>query len=72
MFFLCTPRSSANKTDRHDITELLLKSGVKHYNPNPNPIILGISRRYRMHNIKCLLNLNLYQQEGLDILFHVR
>jgi hypothetical protein len=24
------------KNDRHDITELLLKSGVKHHNPNPN------------------------------------
>jgi len=24
-FFLCTPVSSTNKTDRHDITEILLK-----------------------------------------------
>jgi hypothetical protein len=32
-----TPVSSTNKTDRHDITEILLKqSGVKHHNHNPN------------------------------------
>jgi hypothetical protein len=23
-----------NKTDRHNMTEILLKSGVKHHNPN--------------------------------------
>ena len=32
-----TPVSSTNKTDRHGITEILLKqSGVKHHNHNPN------------------------------------
>ena len=30
-----TPVSSTNKTDCHDITEILLKIGVKHHNPNP-------------------------------------
>jgi hypothetical protein len=29
-----TPVSSTNKTDRHDITEILLKVGVKCNNPN--------------------------------------
>jgi hypothetical protein len=29
-----TPVSSANKTDRHDITEILLKLALKHNNTN--------------------------------------
>jgi hypothetical protein len=29
-----TPVSSTNKTDRHDTTEILLKSGVKHHKTN--------------------------------------
>jgi hypothetical protein len=29
-----TPVSSTNKTDRHDITEIV-ESGVKHHKPNP-------------------------------------
>jgi hypothetical protein len=33
-----TPVSSTNKSDCHDITEILLKSGVKHNNHDPNPI----------------------------------
>ena len=34
-----TPVSSTNKTDCHDITEIL--SGAKHHNPNPhNPLII--------------------------------
>jgi hypothetical protein len=32
-----TPVSSTNKTARQDKTEILLKSGVKHHNPNPYP-----------------------------------
>jgi hypothetical protein len=28
--------SSTNKTDRHDITNII-ESGVKHHSPNPNP-----------------------------------
>ena len=31
-----TPVSSTNKTDRHDITEILLKVALKYYNPNPS------------------------------------
>jgi hypothetical protein len=27
---------STNKTDYHDITEILLKVAFKHHNPNPN------------------------------------
>ena len=30
-----TPVSSTNKTDRHDITQILLKVAFKHHNPNP-------------------------------------
>ena len=30
----CTPVSSTNKTDRYDITEILLKSWVKHHDHN--------------------------------------
>jgi hypothetical protein len=29
-----TPVSSTNKTDRHDITEIFVESGVKHHKPN--------------------------------------
>jgi hypothetical protein len=28
------PFSIINKTDRHDITEILLQKGVKYHNPN--------------------------------------
>jgi hypothetical protein len=31
-----TPVSSTKKTDCHDITEILLKSGVKHHQTNKN------------------------------------
>jgi len=31
-----TPVSSTNKTDRHDITEILLKVAVSTINPNPS------------------------------------
>jgi hypothetical protein len=34
-FSLGTPVSSNNKTDRRDITEILLESDVKHHKPNP-------------------------------------
>jgi hypothetical protein len=29
-----TPVSSTNKTDRHDITEYIVVSGINHHNPN--------------------------------------
>ena len=32
-----TPISSTNKTDRHDITEILLTVALKHHNTNPDP-----------------------------------
>jgi poly-D-alanine transfer protein DltD len=32
-----TPVSSTNKTDLHDITEILVESGVKHHNTYPLP-----------------------------------
>jgi hypothetical protein len=31
-----TPVSSTNKTDYHNIIEILLKIGIKHHNPNPH------------------------------------
>ena len=31
------PVSSTNKTDIHDITEILLKVALNTKNPNPNP-----------------------------------
>ena len=31
-----TPVSSSNKTDRHDITEILLKVALQHHKPKPN------------------------------------
>ena len=35
-FYPGTLVSSTNETDRHDITEILLKVSLKHHNPNPN------------------------------------
>jgi hypothetical protein len=35
-----SPVSSTNKTDPHDITEILLKSGIKHHKPNLSPQII--------------------------------
>ena len=39
-----SPRTpvSSNKTDRHDITEILLKVVLKHYKPNPIVISLQL------------------------------
>ena len=34
-----TPVSSTNKTDPHDITEILLKVVIKHHKSKPNPLI---------------------------------
>ena len=39
-FSLGTPVSSTNKTNCHDITEILLKVVLKHHNPNPIIIIV--------------------------------
>ena len=35
-FSLGTPVSATNKTDRHDIAEILLKVALNTINPNPN------------------------------------
>jgi hypothetical protein len=35
LVFHGTPISSTNKTDRHDITEILLKVALNTINPNP-------------------------------------
>jgi hypothetical protein len=35
-FSMCTPVSFTNKTDRHNIAEILLKFGIIHQNTNPN------------------------------------
>jgi len=32
-----SPVFSTNGTDRYDITEILLESGIKHHNPNLYP-----------------------------------
>jgi hypothetical protein len=39
-FFLGTLVSSTNKTDGHDITEILLKVALKHDKSNTNPLLL--------------------------------
>jgi len=53
-FSLGTPASSTNKTDRHDITEILFESGVKHHNPNSitTTVLLGliIANIYHYHD----------------------
>jgi hypothetical protein len=35
-----TPVSSTNKTDLHDVTEILYDSGVKHHNPRKAVIVI--------------------------------
>ena len=53
-FSLGTPASSTNKTDRHDITEILFESWVKHYKPNSitKTVLLGtiIANIYHYHD----------------------
>jgi hypothetical protein len=39
-FSLGTPVSSTNKTDRHDIAENVVESGIKHHNPLKNKLAL--------------------------------
>jgi hypothetical protein len=50
-----TPVSTTNKTERHDITEILLKSGVKHRSPNNEPPPLQKIER----NMSLTFNFNL-------------
>jgi hypothetical protein len=38
-FSLGTQVTSSNKIDCYDITEIVLKVTLKHYNPNPYPIL---------------------------------
>jgi hypothetical protein len=40
-FYPGTPVSSTNKTDRHDITEILLKVALNTINQNPRKMALG-------------------------------
>jgi hypothetical protein len=47
VFFSCTSVSSTNKTDRHDITDILLKVACSNHDPNPE--------RYRTHLIEVKL-----------------
>ena len=42
-FYLSIPVSSTNKTDRHDITELLLKVALNTINLNPNQSFISVS-----------------------------
>ena len=37
-----SPVSSANKTDRHDITEMIYESGAKHHKPNHRCFLLNL------------------------------
>ena len=39
VFFSCTSVSSTNKTDRHGMTEILLKVALSIIHHNPSPII---------------------------------
>ena len=62
-FSLGTPVSSTNKTDHHDITEIFLESGVKHYNPSkyylclPYRTLIKPSRNI-IHNVITALTLS--------------
>jgi hypothetical protein len=57
-----TPVSSTNKTDRHDITEILLKVTLKTINPKPpqNSKTIIIKEKYKtvkinIYFIKCTI-----------------
>jgi len=55
-FSVGTPVSSTNKTDRHDIqnvVEILLKLALNTINPKPNPITL--TQSYSRNSIKKLI-----------------
>jgi hypothetical protein len=49
-----TPVSSTNKTDRHDITEILLKVTLKTINPKPPQISKTIKEKYKKCTIKTI------------------
>ena len=44
-----TPVSSTNKTDRHDITEIV-ESGVKHHKPSPTIVNFLKEKKTRTEN----------------------
>ena len=48
-FFPDTPVSSTNKTDRHDITEILYISRAKHY--YPKPYMVRVLNLHHKHNV---------------------
>jgi hypothetical protein len=37
-----TPVSSTNKTDRHDIAEIIIESGVKYHKPNQTIFLIHL------------------------------
>ena len=49
-FSLCPPVSSTNKTDRHDITEILLKVALNTITPNPYTFYLCLLLKARFKN----------------------
>ena len=59
-FSLGTPVSLTNKTDHHDITEILMKVALSTINPNPciyaHPLNSLLCLQYYDDNIKCNKN----------------
>ena len=55
--FLCTPVSSTNKTDNHDIAEILLKVALKTITITPNTFIYMYIIYIQMYiiNILCIV-----------------
>ena len=43
-----TPVSFTNKTNRHDISEILFESGIKPHDPNPKPNCEGCLLPFNM------------------------
>ena len=49
-----SPVFSTNKTDRNDITEILLKVALKHYKPKPKPSFAKIQIINYVDNLNML------------------
>ena len=58
--FHCTYINSTNKTDHHDITEILLKVAFNTINPNPNlhkKVIINLPAQSFRYHLKVIIKL---------------
>ena len=65
-----TPVSSTNKTDRHDITEILLKVVLKHHKPKPNKMNCELMLTYDTPALRQTGSRNLTGQKTLPTIWY--